>query len=93
MKVRLQVILLVLVSVACGQEKKDLRFRGVAINTTNAKNPEATPIEITIINGECKLTVEPPLGGSGTCHLSTLDKQQKTIQIVSDGPQQSFGSE
>lgn len=86
MKLRSKVALLMLVSVAHGQDKTDLRFRGIAINTTNPESPIATPIEITVINDECKLAVALPLQGSGICHIKTFDKGTRKIEIISDGP-------
>jgi hypothetical protein len=86
MKLRLQVTLLMLASLAHGQERMDIRFAGTAINTTDPDKPVAAPIEIILDHDGCKLTVSPPLIGSGHCLIKGFDDKSKQIEILSEGP-------
>jgi hypothetical protein len=86
MKRCLSVSMLLLASVAHGQQKVHLKFSGTAINNTDQDSPVAAPIEITVNNAECKMTVSPPLFGSGVCHIDGFDKKTGHIQFASYGP-------
>ena len=86
MKRCLSVAMLLLASVAHSQQKVHLRFSGTAINSTDPDSPVAAPIEITVINTECKVTVSPPLSGSGICQIEGFDNKTRHIQLVSYGP-------
>ena len=46
----------------------------------------AAPIRIVLANGTCKLTVSPPLVGSGGCTIKNYDKATGKLEIVSFGP-------
>jgi hypothetical protein len=68
------------------QESSAFQLTGTAINTTNAENPIAAPIQIEVRGGVCKLTVSPPLQGSGGCKIQQVDQKSGRIEIVSFGP-------
>ena len=72
-------ILLLVASVSYGQEGHEDQFSGTAVNTTNPDKPIAAPIEITLSHSGCKLTVSPPLTGSGSCGLKTFDEKSGHI--------------
>jgi hypothetical protein len=57
-----------------------------SINNTDQDSPVAAPIEITVTNTECKMTVSSPLSGSGVCQIDGFDKKSGHIQFVSYGP-------
>jgi len=78
--------LLMLASVAHSQESADLKFSGTVVNTTNPDKPTAALIEIVVVNHQCKITVAPPLAGSGDCHIKTFNAKSRQIKIISDGP-------
>jgi hypothetical protein len=86
MQVRLYAALFMLASLAYSQEKTDVRFVGTAINTTDPDKPIAAPTEITLNHDGCKLTVSPPLTGSGHCLIKSFDEKSRAIEIVSEGP-------
>lgn len=83
---RLSALLLVFASICCAQETATLDFLGTAINTTNPDEPVAAQIHMTVGSGGCKLTVSPPLTGSGSCRIKNFDEKSGRIEIVSDGP-------
>ena len=85
-KVRLYAVLLTLPSLAYTQSATDIRFAGTAINTTNSEKAVAAPVEIILNNDGCKLTVSPPLIGSGHCLIKSYDEKSKGIVILSEGP-------
>jgi hypothetical protein len=86
MKVRPYVAILALTFVGYAQQTDGLHFSGIAINTTDPAKPVAAPIELSLGNARCALTVLPPLIGSGVCHLTTYEKASGKIVIVSSGP-------
>jgi hypothetical protein len=83
---RLTALLLLLASISYAQEAPTLDFVGTAINTTTPDKPVAAQIHMTVGNGGCKLTVSPPLTGSGPCRIKSFDENSGRIEIVSDGP-------
>jgi hypothetical protein len=85
MKRCLPAAVLLLAPVAHSQQKVHLKFSGTAINNTDPSSPVAAPIEISLNTAECKMTVSPPLIGSGLCHIEAFDKKTGQIQIVSYG--------
>lgn len=86
MKVCLYAALLILVPLAYSQEKTDIRLAGIAINTTTPEKPLAAPVEIILNHDGCKMTVSPPLVGSGHCLIKSYDEKSKQIEILSEGP-------
>jgi hypothetical protein len=86
MKVRLHAALLILASFAHAQQTTEVRFSGTAINTTDPDKPLAAPIEIILNHDGCKLTISPPLSGSGHCIIKGYDEKSKQIEILSEGP-------
>ena len=86
MKVRLYVAMFAFSFVGYAQQTDTLHFSGIAINTTDPAKPVAAQIEISLGHAGCALTVLPPLGGSGVCHLTTYDQASGKIVIVSSGP-------
>jgi hypothetical protein len=86
MKVRLYIATLALTFVGYAQQTDGVHFSGIAINTTDPAKPMATQIELSLGNTRCALTVLPPLGGSGACHLITYEKASGKIVVVSNGP-------
>lgn len=86
MKGSLSVAILLLASVAHSQQTFNLKFSGTAINNTDPDSPVAAPIEITVNNAECRMTVSQPLSGSGVCRIDGFDKKTGHIQFVSYGP-------
>ena len=86
MKVRSCIALLVLAFVAHAQQTNEVHFSGIAINTTKTDNPLAAPIELSVGNSQCRLTVSLPLVGSGSCRVAAYDRQSGKIVIISDGP-------
>jgi hypothetical protein len=86
LKASLLVVLFVLASVSYGQQNGETQLTGTAINTTSPDNPVAAPIRIVVSHSGCKLTVSPPLTGSGDCTIKSFDKQSGHIEIVSLGP-------
>jgi hypothetical protein len=85
-KKRLPALLLVFASIGYAQETPTLDFVGTAINTTNPDKPVAAQIHMELGNSECKLTILPPLVGSGPCKIKSFDEKTGRIEIVSDGP-------
>ncbi len=86
MKLHLYAALLMLASLASGQELKGIRFAGIAINTTDPEKPVAAPTEIALDHDGCRLTVSPPLTGSGHCIIKRFDEKSQQIEILSEGP-------
>lgn len=86
MKVCLYAALLILIAPTYGQEMTDIRLAGTAINTTTPDKPLAAPVEIILNHEGCKLTVSPPLIGSGHCLIRSFDEKSKQIEILSEGP-------
>ena len=81
---RLHALLLVVSSVSFSQTLQ-LDFAGTAINTTNPDSPLAAPIQMTVVNEGCTLTISPPLFGSGSCSIKSFDQKSGRIEIVSYG--------
>jgi hypothetical protein len=79
-------ILLLLPFAGSSQVNSAFQLSGTAINTTNPENPIAAPIQIVVREGECKLTVSPPLTGSGGCRIKSFDPKSGVIELVSFGP-------
>ena len=86
MKVRSCAAILALTFVGYAQQTGGVHFSGIAINTTEPAKPVASPIELSLGNARCALTVLPPLIGSGACRLTTYEKASGKIVIVSNGP-------
>lgn len=77
---------LVFAFIGNAQSANQVRFSGIAINTTNPDKPLAAPMELSVDSGQCKLTISPPLGGSGACRVTKYEHESGKIEIVSDGP-------
>jgi hypothetical protein len=67
------------------QDNRETHLTGTAINTTNPEKPIAAPIEIVVAKGTCRLTVSPPLVGSGACHIKAYDQKTGHLEIASFG--------
>ena len=82
MRVRPYVALFALSFIGYAQQSDVVHFSGIAINTTDPAKPVASPIELSLGNTLCTLTVLPPLTGSGICHLTTYEKVSGNIVFV-----------
>jgi hypothetical protein len=80
------VLLLFLPFASLSQDRPAFQLTGTAINTTDPENPVAAPIQIVVRDGICKLTVSPPLSGSGGCNIKSFDTKSGRIELVSFGP-------
>jgi hypothetical protein len=78
--------LLIMASAAYCQDNPSHRFSGTVINSTNPDSPTAAQMELTMSSGVCKITISPPLNGSGDCHIKRNDRETGRVEIVSDGP-------
>ena len=85
MKAHRLAVLLVSVSVSYGQGATETQIAGTAINTTNPDKPVAAPIQFVMSQNGCVLTVSPPLIGSGSCKVRSVDAKSGYIEIVSNG--------
>jgi hypothetical protein len=83
---RLLSLLLLSASIAVAQDNATLDLVGTAINTTVADKPVAAQIHLSVISGLCKLTISPPLTGSGPCKIKSFDEKTGKLEFVSDGP-------
>jgi len=86
MKVHSCAAFFVLAFAAGAQPGNEIRFSGIAINTTNPDKPLAASIDLSVKSGQCKLTVSPPLDGSGPCRITNYVEASGAIEIISDGP-------
>ncbi|SEB40441.1 hypothetical protein SAMN05443244_0309 [Terriglobus roseus] len=68
------------------QQPTGYQLAGTAINTTSSSDPIAAPIQIVVRGDDCKLTVSPPLTGSGVCIIKNFVPASGQIEIISLGP-------
>jgi hypothetical protein len=85
-KIRSLAVLLLLATVCSGQDNSGYSLSGTVVNTTNADAPVAAPVRFAVIAGVCKLTISPPLLGSGGCNVKSYDQKTGHLEIVSYGP-------
>jgi hypothetical protein len=86
LRFRMLAVLLLLPFESFCQESPAFQLTGTAINTTDPENPVAAPIQIVVRGGVCKLTVSPPLIGSGGCTIKRFGTKSGRIEVVSFGP-------
>lgn len=82
---RFHALLLTICCVCVGQDASTVTLSGTATNLTNPDSPLAAPLTVIFTGDACRITISPPLVGSGQCLLKTYDHKSGKIEIASVG--------